>query len=100
MAPMARDGVEANRSMGTDIPLAVLSDKSKLLYDTSSSSSRRVTNPPIDCIREEIVTSGVTTLGPSATCSTDAGELSSHRAEVADPHERGTREAEGRREGA
>ncbi len=63
MAPMARDGVEATGSMGTDIPLAVLSDKSKLLYDYFKQLFAQVTNPPIDCIREEIVTSAVTTLG-------------------------------------
>jgi len=63
MAPMARDGVEATGSMGTDIPLAVLSDKAKLLYDYFKQLFAQVTNPPIDCIREEIVTSAVTTLG-------------------------------------
>ncbi len=64
MVPMARDGVEATGSMGTDIPLAVLSDKSKLLYDYFKQLFAQVTNPPIDCIREEIVTSSVTTIGP------------------------------------
>ena len=62
--PMARDGVEATGSMGTDIPLAVLSNKSKLLYDYFKQLFAQVTNPPIDCIREEIVTSSVTTIGP------------------------------------
>ena len=64
MLPMAKDGVEATGSMGTDIPLAVLSDKSKLLYDYFKQLFAQVTNPPIDCIREEIVTSSVTTIGP------------------------------------
>jgi len=63
MAPMARDGVEATGSMGTDIPLAVLSDKAKLLYDYFKQLFAQVTNPPIDCIREEIVTSAETTIG-------------------------------------
>ncbi len=63
MAPMAKVGVEAVGSMGTDIPLAVLSDKSKLLYDYFKQLFAQVTNPPIDCIREEIVTSAVTTIG-------------------------------------
>ncbi len=64
MTPMARDGVEAVGSMGTDTPLAVLSDKSKLLYDYFQQLFAQVTNPPIDCIREEIITSAVTTIGP------------------------------------
>ena len=64
MLPMAKDGVEATGSMGTDIPLAVLSDKSKLLYDYFKQLFAQVTNPPIDCIREEIVTSAKTTIGP------------------------------------
>jgi len=64
MAPMARDGVEAIGSMGTDTPLAVLSDKSKLLYDYFKQLFAQVTNPPIDCIREEIITSSETTIGP------------------------------------
>jgi glutamate synthase (ferredoxin) len=60
---MAKDGVEAIGSMGTDIPLAVLSNKSKLLYDYFKQLFAQVTNPPIDCIREEIVTSPITTIG-------------------------------------
>ena len=64
MIPMAKDGVEATGSMGTDIPLAVLSNKSKLLYDYFKQLFAQVTNPPIDCIREEIVTSAETTIGP------------------------------------
>jgi len=63
LVPMARDGVEAVGSMGTDIPLAVLSDRSKLLYDYFKQLFAQVTNPPIDCIREEIVTSAETTIG-------------------------------------
>ncbi len=64
LVPMGKDGVEATGSMGTDIPLAVLSNKSKLLYDYFKQLFAQVTNPPIDCIREEIVTSSVTTIGP------------------------------------
>ena len=63
MAPMAREGVEAIGSMGTDTPLAVLSNKSKLLYDYFQQLFAQVTNPPIDCIREEIITSSETTIG-------------------------------------
>ena len=51
---MARDGVEAVGSMGNDTPLAVLSNKPQLLYDYFKQLFAQVTNPPIDCIREEI----------------------------------------------
>ena len=64
MGPMARDGVEAVGSMGTDTPLAVLSDKPQLLYNYFKQLFAQVTNPPIDCIREEIITSAETTIGP------------------------------------
>ena len=63
LAPMARDGVEAVGSMGADTPLAVLSDKPQLLYNYFKQLFAQVTNPPIDCIREEIVTSMETTIG-------------------------------------
>jgi len=63
LTPMARDGVEAVGSMGSDTPLAVLSDRPKLLYDYFQQLFAQVTNPPIDSIREEIITSAVTTLG-------------------------------------
>jgi glutamate synthase (ferredoxin) len=63
MAPMALDGVEAIGSMGTDTPLAVLSDKPQLLYNYFKQLFAQVTNPPIDAIREEIVTSTQTTIG-------------------------------------
>ncbi len=63
LTPMARDGVEATGSMGTDTPLAVLSDRPKLLYDYFQQLFAQVTNPPIDSIREAIVTSAETTLG-------------------------------------
>jgi glutamate synthase (NADPH/NADH) large chain len=57
MAPMARDGVEAIGSMGNDTPLAALSDAPRLLYDYFKQLFAQVTNPPIDCIREELITS-------------------------------------------
>ncbi|MDL5056312.1 glutamate synthase large subunit [Geitlerinema calcuttense] len=63
LTPMARDGVEAVGSMGSDTPLAVLSDRPKLLYDYFQQLFAQVTNPPIDSIREEIVTSTETTIG-------------------------------------
>ena len=76
MAPMARDGVEAVGSMGTDTPLAVLSDKPQLLYNYFKQLFAQVTNPPIDCIREEIVTSTETTIGSERNLlKPDAGKL-------------------------
>jgi len=63
IAPMARDGVEAVGSMGNDTPLAVLSNKSRLLFDYFKQLFAQVTNPPIDSIREEIVTSSEVYLG-------------------------------------
>ena len=63
MSPMARDGVEAIGSMGTDTPLAVLSDKPQSLFNYFKQLFAQVTNPPIDCIREELITSAVTTIG-------------------------------------
>ena len=63
IVPMARDGVEALGSMGNDAPLAVLSNKPRLLYDYFKQLFAQVTNPPIDCIREEIITSAETRLG-------------------------------------
>jgi glutamate synthase (NADPH/NADH) large chain len=63
LAPMARDGVEAIGSMGNDTPLAVLSNKTRLLYDYFKQLFAQVTNPPIDSIREEIITSTETRLG-------------------------------------
>ncbi len=63
LTPMASNGVEAVGSMGADTPLAVLSDRPKLLYDYFQQLFAQVTNPPIDSIREEIITSAETTLG-------------------------------------
>ena len=63
MAPMARLGMEATGSMGNDTPLAVLSDKPQSLFNYFQQLFAQVTNPPIDCIREEIVTSSAMTLG-------------------------------------
>jgi glutamate synthase (ferredoxin) len=63
MLPMARDGVEAVGSMGTDTPLAVLSSRPQPLFNYFKQLFAQVTNPPIDCIREEIVTATETTIG-------------------------------------
>ena len=64
LAPMARDGKEALGSMGTDTPVAVLSKRSRLLYDYFQQLFAQVTNPPLDAIREEIITSVYGWLGP------------------------------------
>jgi glutamate synthase domain-containing protein 2/glutamate synthase domain-containing protein 1/glutamate synthase domain-containing protein 3 len=63
LTPMAQNGVEAVGSMGNDTPLAVLSNKPRLLYDYFKQLFAQVTNPPIDSIREEIITSAETRLG-------------------------------------
>ncbi|MCI0564760.1 MAG: glutamate synthase large subunit, partial [Nitrososphaera sp.] len=64
LAPMAKDGVEPVGSMGNDTPLAVLSDKPQLLYNYFKQLFAQVTNPPLDAIREEIITATETTIGP------------------------------------
>ncbi|MBV9659811.1 MAG: glutamate synthase large subunit, partial [Acidimicrobiales bacterium] len=64
LSPMAKTGVEALGSMGTDTPIAVLSDRPRLLYDYFSQLFAQVTNPPLDAIREELVTSMSGTIGP------------------------------------
>jgi glutamate synthase (NADPH/NADH) large chain len=64
MAPMAKNGEEAIGSMGTDTPLAVLSDREPLLFNYFKQLFAQVTNPPLDAIREELVTSMSTALGP------------------------------------
>ena len=64
MAPMAAAGEEALGSMGNDSPLAVLSDKNKSLYNYFKQLFAQVTNPPIDPIREAIVMSLVSFIGP------------------------------------
>ena len=61
---MARDGVEPTGSMGTDTPVAVLSDRSRLLFDYFQQLFAQVTNPPLDAIREEVVTALGGVLGP------------------------------------
>src|SRR2546421_1207033 len=63
IGPMANDGVQPLGSMGTDTPLAVLSNKSQLLYNYFKQLFAQVTNPPIDPIREENITSTETMVG-------------------------------------
>jgi glutamate synthase (NADPH/NADH) large chain len=64
LGPMARSGAEPLGSMGTDTPLAVLSDRPRQLYDYFSQLFAQVTNPPLDAIREELVTALGTATGP------------------------------------
>jgi glutamate synthase (NADPH/NADH) large chain len=64
LSPMAAAGAEPIGSMGTDTPVAVLSDKPRLVFDYFTQLFAQVTNPPLDAIREELVTSLSTTTGP------------------------------------
>ena len=64
LEPMARSGDDPLGSMGTDTPIAVLSSRSRLLYDYFKQNFAQVTNPPIDPIREELVMSLVSMIGP------------------------------------
>ena len=64
LAPMARTGAEPVGSMGTDTPVAVLSDRPRLIFDYFSQLFAQVTNPPLDAIREELVTSLESSTGP------------------------------------
>src|SRR5499427_2695198 len=64
LAPMARAGAEPIGSMGTDTPIAALSDRPRLIFDYFTQLFAQVTNPPLDAIREELVTSLASTTGP------------------------------------
>jgi glutamate synthase (NADPH) large chain len=64
LSPMARTGAEPIGSMGTDTPVAALSDRPRLVYDYFTQLFAQVTNPPLDAIREELITSLARTVGP------------------------------------
>ncbi|MFE3213772.1 glutamate synthase large subunit [Streptomyces antimycoticus] len=64
IAPMAKAGAEPIGSMGTDSPIAALSERPRLLFDYFTQLFAQVTNPPLDAIREELVTSLISSLGP------------------------------------
>ncbi|MGO2542930.1 MAG: glutamate synthase central domain-containing protein, partial [Specibacter sp.] len=64
LGPMAKAGAEPLGAMGTDTPVAVLSERPRLLFDYFVQQFAQVTNPPLDAIREELVTSLHTTIGP------------------------------------
>jgi glutamate synthase (NADPH/NADH) large chain len=85
MSPMAVTGQEAVGSMGTDTPPSVLSNKSKLLYTYFKQNFAQVTNPPIDPIREELVMSLVSFIGPRPNIFDLEGNARRKRLEVRQP---------------
>ncbi|MCB1454525.1 MAG: glutamate synthase large subunit, partial [Rhizobiaceae bacterium] len=85
MAPMATTGQEAIGSMGTDTPISAMSDKSKLLYTYFKQNFAQVTNPPIDPIREELVMSLVSFIGPRPNIFDLVGTSRRKRLEVRQP---------------
>ncbi len=85
MAPMATTGQEAVGSMGTDTPISAMSDKSRLLYTYFKQNFAQVTNPPIDPIREELVMSLVSFIGPRPNIFDLEGSSRRKRLEVRQP---------------
>ncbi len=85
MAPMAQTGQEAVGSMGTDTPLSALSSRPKLLHTYFKQNFAQVTNPPIDPIREELVMSLVTFIGPRPNLLDLEGTSKQKRLEAAHP---------------
>jgi glutamate synthase (NADPH/NADH) large chain len=85
LSPMATTGQEAVGSMGTDTPISALSSKSKLLYTYFKQNFAQVTNPPIDPIREELVMSLVSFIGPRPNLLDLEGTARHKRLEVRQP---------------
>ncbi|MFO1117817.1 MAG: glutamate synthase large subunit [Beijerinckiaceae bacterium] len=85
MEPMAVTGQEAVGSMGTDTPISAMSDRSKLLYTYFKQNFAQVTNPPIDPIREELVMSLVSFIGPRPNILDHEGSAKRKRLEVRQP---------------
>jgi len=85
MSPMATTGQEAIGSMGTDTPISAMSSKSKLLYTYFKQNFAQVTNPPIDPIREELVMSLVSFIGPRPNLLDHEGAAKAKRLEVRQP---------------
>ncbi|HLH95518.1 MAG TPA: glutamate synthase large subunit [Xanthobacteraceae bacterium] len=85
MAPMAALGEEAVGSMGNDSPISALSSKSKLLFTYFKQNFAQVTNPPIDPIREELVMSLVSIIGPRPNLFDLEGGSTTKRLEVRQP---------------
>ncbi|KAI3757716.1 hypothetical protein L6452_05262 [Arctium lappa] len=84
LLPMAKDGVEALGSMGNDAPLAVMSNREKLTFEYFKQMFAQVTNPPIDPIREKIVTSMECMVGPEGDL-TETTEEQCHRLSLKGP---------------
>ncbi|MGO1538598.1 MAG: glutamate synthase large subunit [Leucobacter sp.] len=74
LTPMARDGAEPLAAMGSDTPIAALSSRPRMLFDYFVQQFAQVTNPPLDSLREELVTSLVTSIGPQANLLTQSAE--------------------------
>jgi len=85
LQPMATTGEDPIGSMGRDTPIAVLSDRSKMLYDYFKQCFAQVTNPPIDPIREELVMSLVSLIGPRPNLLEPEGASGHRRLEVRNP---------------
>jgi glutamate synthase (NADPH/NADH) large chain len=85
LQPMGLTGEDPVGSMGRDTPLAVLSDRSKMLYDYFKQCFAQVTNPPIDSIREELVMSLVSLIGPRPNLLEPEGAAGHKRLEVRTP---------------
>ena len=85
MAPMAVTGQEAVGSMGTDTPISALSSAAKPLYTYFKQNFAQVTNPPIDPIREELVMSLVSFIGPRPNILDHQGNSTRKRLEVRQP---------------
>src|SRR5487761_2501922 len=85
MTPMATTGEEAVGSMGNDTPISALSDKAKLLFTYFKQNFAQVTNPPIDPIREELVMSLVSIIGPRPNLFDLEGNSKTKRLEVHQP---------------
>ncbi|GAA1352911.1 glutamate synthase large subunit [Arthrobacter koreensis] len=78
LGPMARSGAEPLGAMGSDTPIAVLSKRPRLLFDYFVQSFAQVTNPPLDAIREELVTSLQSSIGPNGNLLA-LGQVKTHQ---------------------
>jgi glutamate synthase (NADPH/NADH) large chain len=85
LKPMADDGKEALGSMGNDAALAVLSDKPRLSYEYFKQLFAQVTNPPIDSIREEVIMSLRSNIGPQGNLLDDPYPRQAHRMQLRTP---------------
>ncbi len=98
LGPMGNNGEEAIGSMGTDTPLAVLSDRAQPLFNYFKQLFAQVTNPPLDAIREALVTSVMTGAGGEGNLlSPEPGKLPADRPRHAGHRQRGARQAQAAR---